>query len=156
MQIENDLYERIRQAMPIACVDLLVMNGADEILLIRRTNEPAIGQWWFPGGRVQFGERREAAARRKLLEECGLDVPQLQELKTFDVILPYATNERSSHGITTIFAARIAEPRLVRLDPQSSAFCWKTVHVWQTEQLHPFIVECLRSLAPMADPAAAR
>ncbi len=55
MFIEDKLYEKILQVMPISCVDLLVMDEFGRILLLRRKNEPAAGQWWFLGGRVQFG-----------------------------------------------------------------------------------------------------
>lgn len=42
-----------------------------------RENQPEQGKWWFPGGRIHFGESRLDAARRKVKEECGLDVSDL-------------------------------------------------------------------------------
>ena len=44
----------------------------ETLLLVQRANEPAKNQWAFPGGRVERGEKLEAAARRELLEETGM------------------------------------------------------------------------------------
>lgn len=84
MQVSEGLYSQILQVMPIPCVDLLVVNHIGDILLLLRKNEPAAGQWWFPGGRVLFGERREDAAKRKLEEECSICATQFKEIGTYD------------------------------------------------------------------------
>jgi ADP-ribose pyrophosphatase YjhB (NUDIX family) len=44
------------------------------IVLIQRDIEPGYGKWTFPGGFVERGERAEAAARREVLEESGLEI----------------------------------------------------------------------------------
>jgi 8-oxo-dGTP diphosphatase len=51
----------------------VAMRG-DEVLLIRRANEPGAGQWSVPGGRVEFGEDLREALVREFLEETGLEV----------------------------------------------------------------------------------
>ena len=45
-----------------------------EVCLIRRGHAPAEGRWSLPGGRVEWGERLQAALQRELLEETGLNV----------------------------------------------------------------------------------
>jgi ADP-ribose pyrophosphatase YjhB (NUDIX family) len=45
-----------------------------QILLTRRSIDPAKGKWTFPGGFVDFGERMVEAAIRETLEETGLEV----------------------------------------------------------------------------------
>ena len=42
-----------------------------EVLLIRRGTPPRLGEWSIPGGRIEWGERAEAAALRELTEETG-------------------------------------------------------------------------------------
>lgn len=56
------------------------LNPAGEVLLIRRRDN---GLWDVPGGRVEVGEATEAAARRELLEETGLEAGALELLAVF-------------------------------------------------------------------------
>lgn len=138
MLISEELYSRILQVMPIPCVDLLVVDDAGNVLLLLRKNEPAAGQWWFPGGRVLFGEARRDAAKRKLAEECGLHSTQFQELGTFDVFFDVGQQERA-HSITTLFRVRVGTGHHMRLDHQSSEACWLTLREWLGRELHPFV-----------------
>jgi 8-oxo-dGTP diphosphatase len=59
-------------------------------LLVRRGHEPSKGLYAFPGGRVHDGESDEAAVRRELLEETGLQVESLSPLE--ELLLPPAPN----------------------------------------------------------------
>ncbi|MBS3164018.1 NUDIX hydrolase [Candidatus Woesearchaeota archaeon] len=66
-------------------VDLVVLSRRPElhVLLIKRRNEPAKGEWVLPGGHVDKGERFDEAAPRELAEETGLTAP-LHRLDVFD------------------------------------------------------------------------
>ena len=125
--------------MPIPCVDILVSDGNEQILLIKRNNEPAKGQWWFPGGRVHFGEARQAAAIRKLKEECGLVTESVTEVGTYDVILDMPNMKGRSHGVTTLFHIQIQKHKRLSLDHQSEDGKWLKVLEWKEKKLHPFI-----------------
>lgn len=46
-------------------------------LLVKRAREPARGLYAFPGGRVEADETPEAAVRRELMEETGMDAGAL-------------------------------------------------------------------------------
>lgn len=59
---------------PIPCVGALVYDRAERLLLVRRGQEPGLGLWSVPGGRVEPGESLAAAAAREVLEETGLIV----------------------------------------------------------------------------------
>jgi len=149
VRIPDETYQTILSVIPIPCVDLVISKSTGEVLLVRRTNEPARGEWWFPGGRVHFGETREAAATRKLAEECGLSTADARELWTLDVILPVKTESRISHGITTVFAAFVPSESQINLDAQASEFSWKRPTAWQRENLHPLVHEVLSRFAKM-------
>ena len=56
---------------PQACVGVVCLRG-DSVLLIRRGAPPLAGAWSLPGGRIEWGERVEAAALRELREETGV------------------------------------------------------------------------------------
>lgn len=65
-------YDMILEYIPIICVDLLILNDG-KCLLLKRDNEPAMGQYWFPGGRINKLESIKDAALRKAKEETNLD-----------------------------------------------------------------------------------
>jgi 8-oxo-dGTP diphosphatase len=54
-----------------------------QVLLIQRGTEPFAGYWALPGGFVLQDEDLEAAARRELREETGLENVFLEQLYTF-------------------------------------------------------------------------
>ena len=51
---------------------MVCLRGTD-VLLIKRGKPPLQGAWSLPGGRVEGGERLEAAAMRELVEETGVE-----------------------------------------------------------------------------------
>ena len=55
-------------------------------LLIRRGNEPLLGQWSIPGGTLELGETLAEGAERELQEESGLVVRVLELIEVFERI----------------------------------------------------------------------
>jgi 8-oxo-dGTP diphosphatase len=55
-------------------------------LLIRRGNEPLLGEWSIPGGSLELGESLEHGVARELLEETGLEVRVIELIEVFDRI----------------------------------------------------------------------
>lgn len=143
MYIESDLYREIQRVIPIPCVDLIIVNSQGEVLLAKRTNEPAQGEWWFPGGRVHYLETRFDAAKRKLKEECGFEAGQLDELGTFDVVVERLDNGSKSHAITTAFVVRVFSETTITLDDQNSDAEWCMPGDWLNMWLNPFVRQVL-------------
>lgn len=123
MIIPEALYTKIKRCIPIPCVDLVVTSHNGRILMLKRKNPPAQNQWWFPGGRVHFGEQRRDAAARKLFEECGLASIETREIGTYDVILNMKNCAALSHCITTLFHMCVDDEKVI-LDDQSSEYKW--------------------------------
>lgn len=88
--IPEDEWESIVENAPIVSVDLVV-ECPEGVVLGKRSNEPAKGEWFVPGGRVQKGERLEAAVHRIADEELGTDVEIREELGVFEHF--YETSE---------------------------------------------------------------
>jgi 8-oxo-dGTP diphosphatase len=59
---------------PLLTVDIIIKRHHDEIVLIRRKNDPYKGHYALPGGFVDVGETVENAAIREAKEETGLDI----------------------------------------------------------------------------------
>ncbi|MDQ3102175.1 MAG: NUDIX hydrolase [Bacteroidota bacterium] len=59
---------------PILSVDALIEDDQGRILLIIRGVPPFKGKWCLPGGKVEPGERVEAALEREMIEEIGVRI----------------------------------------------------------------------------------
>lgn len=76
-------YEYPRPALTVDCVVFGFDGEGLQVLLILRGIEPHRGAWALPGGFVRMDEDLEAAARRELREETGLEGVFLEQLYTF-------------------------------------------------------------------------
>ena len=69
----------------VAVGGILIERGG--VLLVRRGQEPLLGQWSIPGGAVEVGEKLKDALGREILEETGLVVRILEMVEVLDRIL---------------------------------------------------------------------
>lgn len=81
--IPADEWKTIVANVPIVSVDLLIRHDGG-VLLGRRTNDPAKGYWFVPGGRVLKGESRRDAVHRVASQELGVDVEIVESLGAFE------------------------------------------------------------------------
>jgi 8-oxo-dGTP diphosphatase len=70
---------------PIVGVGGVVIEDG-KTLLIRRGNEPLMGQWSIPGGTLELGETLMEGTARELQEETGLEVRVLDMIEVFERI----------------------------------------------------------------------
>ena len=61
------------------CVGAVVVSDG-RLLLVERGRGAGVGMWSIPGGRVELGETMEAAVRRELHEETGLEAISTRHL----------------------------------------------------------------------------
>lgn len=76
----------MRTSKIFVTVDAVVFrksNSGNELLLIKRKNDPFRGKWALPGGFVDEGEDLAVAAKRELQEETGLILDGLEQLGAF-------------------------------------------------------------------------
>lgn len=88
-----------------------ITNDAGELLLIQRLREPDAGAWGLPGGKIDFGERAEAAVIREIEEELGV-VITLTGLACMSEIINAGDGK---HWVSPVYAAKISSgnPRLM-------------------------------------------
>lgn len=134
------LYRQIIESVPIACVDIaLVDNG--HVLLVRRRDAPAKGQLWLPGGRVMKGEMLRHAAARKAREEVGVDCHVGPIIHTAETIFEDGPDGVAIHSINACFFlfARHSVDH-IQLDDHHDEWTWvDTIDPgW-----HPYVRACL-------------
>lgn len=79
------------------------------------------GMWEFPGGAVEYGETLQAALRREMREEFGIEVEVKELLEVADHLLP-AENQ---HWVSPTFLCRICSGvPAVREQEKCSAVGW--------------------------------
>jgi len=72
----------------IHCVGAIIFNTDDELLVIRRGQEPAVGRWTLRGGRIEPGESAEDAVVREVFEETGFVVTAIREVGSISLPAP--------------------------------------------------------------------
>lgn len=72
--LSESTFQTIIGATPLVSIDLIVKNARGEVLLGYRTNRPAQGYWFVPGGRVQKNERLDKAFLRLTEAELGMAI----------------------------------------------------------------------------------
>ncbi len=74
------------QSHPEATVGALIVNGKGEILLVRSYKWGS--KYTVPGGHIELGESSQAAVRREVKEEVGLEVAPIRLLMIQEAIYP--------------------------------------------------------------------
>lgn len=65
-------FKTVIESSPLVSIDLIVRNSEGKILLGQRTNRPAKGYWFVPGGRILKDESFEHAFKRLIKAELDL------------------------------------------------------------------------------------
>ncbi len=74
-------------ASPSVTADTVIFtieNGSLEVLLIKRKDQPFVGQWALPGVYLLKNESAKSAASRALSAKAGVKATYLEQLYTFD------------------------------------------------------------------------
>jgi len=88
---------------------VLVVVGGGELVCVSQTRPGTRGRTLeLPSGKLEAAETPEEAARRELLEECGLEAASLQALGTFWVVPAYSTERVHVFHVTSFWRAELA------------------------------------------------
>lgn len=124
--IPDQLYRDILRRLPLLCVDIIVETEDGRFLLVRRRNEPLMGDYWVIGGRILHQEKAEVAALRKLKEEAGLKPKGLEFVGYYQDVFDRNSFESgiAYHTLSLVFRTRVDRKTRIVLDSQSSDFVW--------------------------------
>ncbi len=82
----NGVTRREFPDVPIVGVGAVILDE-NRVLLVLRGREPMKGEWSIPGGALELGETLEAAVRREVLEETGLEVETQAIVEVLDKVV---------------------------------------------------------------------
>lgn len=139
-------YDHARPGVAVDCV-VFGFDPKDDVvsplkvLLVCRGKEPFRGQWALPGGFVHVsddgdqGEDLEAAARRELREETGIEVDYLEQLYTFGA--PHR-DPRTRVISVAYFALVRSRAHVAHAGSDASEAAWLPVRAFTSEPLMAF------------------
>jgi colanic acid biosynthesis protein WcaH len=131
--IEEPQYSKIKQLMPLPCVDLLIIFKG-RLLLMKRKNNPGKGLWFTPGGRIYRHESLESAVRRVLKEETGLDAHSIYQIGAMSHYWPKV------HTVTIFYKINVSSDKLIMNDEHDD-YRWIDK---KEKDLHPYVVHMIR------------
>lgn len=82
----------------LSVVEAIIKDKSNRILLLKRSekNKYYVGKWQLPGGKVELGEKIDAAIKRELLEETGVKYKNLKLSKIFCLNNEYSTTTKKN------------------------------------------------------------
>lgn len=128
MIIDPKDYKKIVELMPIMVIDYLIYENdkSNNILLVKRNNEPLKDQWWVPGGRIFKNESVNKSSKRILRKETGIiksDLKYLNFIGYYEAQYPKSEWDTDTHTISLIFEGTLkSELTPIVLDNQSSKY----------------------------------
>jgi len=140
--IPDDLYRDVLRTMPVPCVDLLIQHSG-RILMVQRRNEPARGEWWFPGGRIHKGERLLQTAHRQAREEVGARGLCGALVHVEETLFETGRFGEPVHTVNLCYAFD-ALSKEVTLDADHTEYMWcLPAQLLGDRNLHPYLHRCL-------------
>ena len=130
--IPDELYHQIMKLLPIVSVEAVIMIG-NSLLFLRRKNEPALGEWWFAGGRIRKGESLKQALYREVKEETALQISDYKLVNVYSRVFP------NRHDIAIVYLCKCKDGEVVLNDEHSDYRLFSCVPVG----LHPYLLEVI-------------
>ena len=114
MLANEDFLSIVRNA-PLVAIDLLVFDASGRMLLGLRTNPPAQGFWFAPGGRIRKGETLDAAFARITEMELG-QAFERKDAPLAGVYEHFYAEDFTGGGVGTHY---VVIAHVLQVDPQS-------------------------------------
>jgi 8-oxo-dGTP diphosphatase len=109
------------QSFIVVGVAAVIWNDQREVLLIRRTKPPRMGEWSLPGGKVEFGESLIPALKREIREETGLEIAVIGLVDVAETIDDEQAGAAGAHFVLIDYAARHVSGKAVAASDAADA-----------------------------------
>ena len=127
-KLSADLFELVVSRTPLISIDLIVKDHLGRVLVGKRTNRPAQGFWFVPGGRVLKNETLSAAFMRLTKDELGVSY-RIEDVVYKGLYEHFyddsALNEAiSTHYVVNAFVIELTNDMNSLPQEQHSAYRW--------------------------------
>lgn len=92
-----------------AVYGVIIYDGKLLLLKMRET-----GKYHLPGGGIQAGERMDAALKREILEETGIEVEVVKLAHFEEIFFYYDPSDRAYHGLHFFYLCKPLTSHLLR------------------------------------------
>ena len=141
--LNKDEFAQVVRNTPLVSIDLIIRDPDQRVLVGLRTNAPAKGKWFVPGGVVRKYERLVDAFARVVKAEIGLDA-SIDDAKFVGVYEHlYDDNVFGEEGFGTHYVVLAHQLNVdhqppIMSDRQHSGFRWMTpTELISSPDVHP-------------------
>ena len=128
MLSKQDFYDVVKKT-PLVAVDFIIINENNEILLGKRNNAPAKGEFFTFGAVIAKNETIEQAKKRVLKNELGIILKKSDFINTMGIFEQFYNNnfkdsKTNTHYIVLSFLMKINSNRIKVNKKEHIAFEW--------------------------------
>lgn len=128
MLSKNDFYDVVRKT-PLVAVDFIIMNEDNKVLLGKRNNNPAKGDFFTFGAVIAKNESIDAAKKRMLKNELGIILKKSDDVKFLGIFEQFYDNnfkdeKTNTHYIILSFTMKINPKRIKENKDEHTEIAW--------------------------------
>ena len=123
--IPDDQYDEILKCMPIFCVDWLI-SCKGQYLLLKRTQQPLMGNYWIIGGRLKMDESIALAGYRLQTREVGRYCGMGEMIGFSNYMFDKVEGARATHTPAVSYQIEVDDMFTPVLDSTESEYLWTT------------------------------
>lgn len=136
--LEPERFAQVVRDSPLVSIDLIVQTPDRRVLVGWRTNEPAKGTWFVPGGRICKDESLDHAFRRITLTELGREYRRSDSRSLGIYEHFYETNFREdgafgTHYVVLAHELEVSEAIAELPDQQHARYRWMPIDELRAE-----------------------
>ena len=140
--VNDEKFLSLVATAPLVSIDLIIRSEHRRVLLGKRTNRPAKGFWFVPGGSIRKNERISGALERISETELGqrLKFKEARFLGVFEHLYEdnfLGADDVDTHYVVLAYECRLDSSVPIRLDGQhSEARWWDVDELLESEAVH--------------------